>query len=523
MLKYKPMSAVILAICLLLSSAPAAVAAESAEPLFSLNEIISETATYLVNTLENTQAVGPGCEWALVGIARSGCTVQQNLYDEYYYALERGLIESQGVLQENKYTEYSRVILSLTALGEDPTDVGGYNLLKKLSDFDQVVRQGINGPIFALIAFDSGNYEIPACEGIQKQTTRELLLAYILSRQLSDGGFALGGVSGDPDITAMALQALSAYRERSEIATAIDRALAFLSASQTDSGGYESYGVNNAESPAQVICALTCLGIDPETDSRFVKEGGGLFSALLSFYREGGGFFHKSSDSEVSAMASEQGLCALVAYQRFLTGRNNFFNMQDVSTAGSTGSGTSGLPDKNPDVSASPILWAGKSFQDIIGHPDEAKVNDLACRGIVNGVSDIVFAPDRSVTRAEFAAIVVRALNLPLGKDLPFGDIADGSWYSDYVSAAFSYGIVTGKAETVFAPLDLISRQEAAVMLARAAALCGRTVTFSSDETRDLLAQFEDYTDSAMWSRAGLACLHQVYYLTAAGAFPSPA
>lgn len=130
------------------------------------------------------------------------------------------------MLHEKKYTEYSRVILGLTAAGYDPTDVAGYDLTMALGDFDKTIWQGINGPIFALIALDCGNYVIPRNPEAVTQATRDMYVDEILRRQLSDGGFSLlgGSVSAtaadeesDPDITAMALQALAKYRNRDDV------------------------------------------------------------------------------------------------------------------------------------------------------------------------------------------------------------------------------------------------------------------------------------------------------------------
>jgi len=64
-------------------------------------------------------------------------------------------------LHERRYTDYSRVILGLTAAGYDPRAFAGYDLTLPLADFDKTIWQGINGPVFALIALDSGNYSNP--------------------------------------------------------------------------------------------------------------------------------------------------------------------------------------------------------------------------------------------------------------------------------------------------------------------------------------------------------------------------
>ena len=87
--------------------------------------------------------------------------VPANYYDDYYARVEKYVKNCAGVLHERKYTEYSRVILALTAIGRDPSNVAGYNLLTPLGDFEKTIWQGLNGPIWALIALDSGSYDIP--------------------------------------------------------------------------------------------------------------------------------------------------------------------------------------------------------------------------------------------------------------------------------------------------------------------------------------------------------------------------
>ena len=178
--------------------------------------------------------------------------------------------EHGGVLHAKKYTEYSRVILAWTALGKDATDVGGFNLLVPLADFDQTVFQGINGPIFALLALDSGAYDIPENTAGTTQATRDGYVDYILNAELPGGGWSFAGGDAETDITAMALQALAKYRDRQDVADAVERGLTVLSQQQEENGGFVAYDSESSESIAQVIVALTELDVSL-TDSRFVN------------------------------------------------------------------------------------------------------------------------------------------------------------------------------------------------------------------------------------------------------------
>lgn len=266
-----------------------------------------------------------GSEWLVIALARSG----RDVPDSYYDSVVKAVQSAKGQLSDKKSTEYARTILALTAIGKDPTDVGGYDLLARLADMDDVTYQGINGAIFALLALDSGKYDVPAAAEGGTQVTRDGLVAYILAQQLSDGGWALSGTSADPDVTAMALQALAPYRTGDEtVDAAVDKGVQLLSDMQLSDGGYSSWGTLNSESCAQVLIALATLGIDPVSDSRFVKNGLTVLDALLA-YAVSGGFRH-TVDGEADAIATEQALCALTAYARLLDGKTALYDMTDV-------------------------------------------------------------------------------------------------------------------------------------------------------------------------------------------------
>ena len=269
-------------------------------------------------------------EWQILGLARSDANVKSNVYDEYVNNLLKILKENDGVLHKKKYTEYSRVILALTSLGYDVTNVGGYNLLKPLSDYDQTVWQGINGAAFALIAFDSHDYEIPKAEEGKTQNSREKLIDTMLGKELSGGGWALSGKKADPDMTAMVMQSLAPYyNSNAKVKSAIDRGLAKLSSMQMEDGSYATYGTKTSESCSQVVVALSALGINPNTDSRFTKNGISVLEALLAFQMPDGSFRHVMNGGS-DQMATEQAYYALTAYERFSNGKTSLYNMNDV-------------------------------------------------------------------------------------------------------------------------------------------------------------------------------------------------
>lgn len=275
-----------------------------------------------------------GGEWVALGLARSG-SISDTLAEQYAQAAYQ-YVKKKGssTISDSKSTENSRMILALTSIGKDPSDVAGYDLLEPLADLDYVKSQGINGPIFALIALDSHDYEIPKAVAGKTQTTREALIDAILAAQLSDGGWNVNGNGADADMTAMAIQALAPYySSNAKVKSAVDDALKRLSKMQEVNGGYTSWGTANAESVAQVIVALTSLGIDPASDGRFIKNGYSTLDALATFYNDKGGFKHSQSDMTASnGLATEQAYYALASWYRLKAGKTSLYDMSDVTT-----------------------------------------------------------------------------------------------------------------------------------------------------------------------------------------------
>ena len=292
---------------------------------------LEKTAGYLQAQIAAPGTGSVGGDWLIFGLARSGVKVPQKYFDAYYENVEAAVREKNGVLSDRKYTEYSRTVLALTAIGKNPVDVAGFDLLKPLADFEQVTKQGINGTIFALLAMDSGKYEIPENPDAAVQATRQMYVDELLARELPDGGWTLTGGEPDVDITAMTLQALAKYRDQADVTAAVERGLAVLSSLQEPDGGYVSWGSSNSESVAQVLVALTELGV-PLDDERFTKNGITVEDALLRFAQENGAFVHvRDGSGGDDEMATEQAFYALAAIHRAETGETTLYDMTDVS------------------------------------------------------------------------------------------------------------------------------------------------------------------------------------------------
>ena len=147
----------------------------------------------------------------------------------------------------------------------------------------------------------------------------------LVSKQFDDGGWALSGQYSDVDVTAMTVQALAPHIENSEaIAEAVDRAISFLSQKQLEDGGFQSYGTKNAESAAQVIITLTSLGVDPENDERFIKNGNSPFDGMMKFRLEDGSFCHEEG-KDSNGMATYQAFMAISSIIRFYRGQGPLY------------------------------------------------------------------------------------------------------------------------------------------------------------------------------------------------------
>ena len=268
-------------------------------------------------------------DWTALAMARAG------IADDYagYLARLQAYVERQyaenGGLHAVKATEYHRIALTAAALGGDPAAFGAkpdgtaIDLVAEGTynwQGDDLGGQGLNGWIFALLTMDAVGAEVPA----DARYSRQDMLDAIVSAQLPDGGFSLGGGAMNVDITAMALQALAPYREQYQ--EAIDAALSALSAAQLPSGGFESWGAQSSESCAQVILALTALNIDPTADERFQKNQRNVAEALMDFRLSDGGFAHEK-DGPLDAMACEQAMQALTAMELRQQGEGRFFDL----------------------------------------------------------------------------------------------------------------------------------------------------------------------------------------------------
>lgn len=280
-------------------------------------------------------------EWAVLGLARAKVPLSEAYIAAYYekvVAYVKANIGSDGILRKPDdkntpvITDNERIILALTAIGKDPANVGGKNLLTALQDKDimkvtDTSKTDINGLVMGLLALNSRNYT----------SDTSWLVQAVLEQQNKDGSWSASADTkpvGDVDMTAMALQALAPYYKdggNETVNTAVRKALNWLS------GKYQS-GYDSSESCAQVVIALSALNLDANTDARFTKTVEGKTLSVLGNllqYRvaENGGFKHQFADKAVNEMATEQALCAMAAYARFTEKANALYDMTDAACA----------------------------------------------------------------------------------------------------------------------------------------------------------------------------------------------
>ena len=316
----------------------------------SVDKAIKKIAEFI---LKNDTNPDSGSTWFVISMVRSGVEVPTSYKNTYYKNVVKYLVENDWEITKSKYSEYSKLIMGLTAVGKDAQNIAGHNMLAYLSDFTNVKRQGFNGTLWALLALNShDSYSIPKDSKAKEQTTEEGLINTILKAELSPGGWALYGSTPDADITGMAIQALSSYYgNRSDVTKAVDRAVEWLSSAQLKSGGYDTLGTETAESAAQIITALSAIGIDCGEDQRFIKKGKWPLTGLMQYYLSNGSFEHTKGGG-YNGLATAQAMYALVSYKRMQNGSSFTYHMSDISLKkGTLPKSLTSTSDKDTDES----------------------------------------------------------------------------------------------------------------------------------------------------------------------------
>lgn len=311
-----------------------------------IDTVLSKVRSYI---LSKDTKLDYSSIWNVIGLKRSGLYVPESYINLFYSNVIAYCESKDWQITRAKYSDYSKLILAVTAIGVDARDVMGHNLLAYLSDYENVSRQGNNGTIWALIALKSNPvYTIPEDSSAKQQNSEELMVQKIVEMQCADGGWTLMGDTGDSDMTGMAMQALASYYNKDGyeyVTAAIDKGLAWIEKNQLSSGGFGTMKTETSESVAQIITALCGVGIDCGEDARFIKNGKWPMTGLFQYYMPEGGFMHVAAGAGnngggaggiIDGMATEQGLYATVAYRRFLDGETFLYDMSDVAISAGT-------------------------------------------------------------------------------------------------------------------------------------------------------------------------------------------
>ena len=335
----------------------------------SVTAILNDTMAQLANTVTEPAFGTNAGEWTVFCLARGKYFQEDSKYFADYYDriveyvnTQAAKINMNGALDKSKSTDNARLIMALAAIGKDAASVGNWDLVEAYSanGINWIKKQGLNGPIWALIALDCGNYQT------SDPTIRQQCVDTILSQQHTDGGWSLMANTSYPsnvDITGMTLTALYSYRNQPAVAAACEQAIAWLSDAQLATGGFPYGEGETSESCAWAIVSLTTWGINPDTDPRFIKNGKSAVDNLLSYYvPEDKMFAHEGRES--NAMATDQATYAMIAYDRFLNGKPALYDYSDVTYENNTTvmgqpTATLGLPAQITDD-------AGKTFNAVI-------------------------------------------------------------------------------------------------------------------------------------------------------------
>lgn len=278
-----------------------------------------------------TDKAGTMSEWYIIALSQDGVRGM----DSYERAL-RGYISSNTI---HSATTREKLALALCAAGSSDSYIA--DILD-----DSIGANGIMSRIYGLHVLNNGY----TCGDY----TAESVADELLDLQYPDGGWALFGDYGDIDVTAMTIQALAPqYDERSDVEAAVDRGLDFLSRKQMDDGGYKGFGKPNPESSAQVLTALSALGIDCQEDSRFIKDGNTIIDSMVTYRLDDGSYCHEAGGG-FNETATIQAMYSFVAYKRLLDGKPSLYIMDNRRELLPNGSDT-------PNTTAPATTAAGAS------------------------------------------------------------------------------------------------------------------------------------------------------------------
>jgi hypothetical protein len=152
------------------------------------------------------------------------------------------------------------------------------------------------------------------------------------------------------------------------------------------------------------------------------------------------------------------------------------------------------------------LVWHPAEFQDVSQHWAREAVNDMASRMVVSGNAQGRYLPEQEVSRAEFAAMMIRALGLKAESGAAsYTDVNASDWYSAAVETAYAYHLMQGFADGTFRPMDQITREQAMVVIAKAMTLTRLKDKLPAQDSAAALRSYRDVTAVSSWALSGIA------------------
>lgn len=276
-------------------------------------------------------------EWDIYSLLRAGYEIPEEQLVQYYDSVVQ---EVKTWNQNVKPTDAGRVALALLAMGKDITNVEGVNIAQFIYNSPKLT-DGTNELCWALLALDAKDTQIPE----DATWTRDKIVAELLKWQNQDGGFPLfaEGNSG-VDTTAMVLQSLATYKNRTEVEEAIEKGLTYLSKSIQP-----KFDAGSSEANAQVLLTLSVLGKDAATEKGFSTKYDNVITALMEYFVDGQGFKHTKDSGKINQMATIQALQGLDAYDHFANKKENYWDLSQMGTSTKPDPVPQPEPEPNPE------------------------------------------------------------------------------------------------------------------------------------------------------------------------------
>ncbi|MGC5325046.1 S-layer homology domain-containing protein [Brevibacillus sp. SYSU BS000544] len=458
---------------------------QTSSPVFAVsandvNQAVTKTVTYN-HSQYSAKGLAALDDWALIGLALSGQQLDTAKWGGAS-SLRTELEKRAKQLDPRKTTDYARFVLTVIAAGFDPNNFAGMNFVQTIKKSqlangkfaDSTNGEGqtlINAHIWSIIALYSAGEQIPKAK---------LVKSWLVSKQLPDGGFNFmtGGKQSGVDMTAMGLLA---YRSlgMTKNEQPVSKAIAFLKRSQGADGGYSEGGVSNVESDANVISALIAYQEDP---LQWKKGTKGVVDHLFTFQKSDGSFSHTKAGLS-NKIATAQALLGLSDLQR----KNSYIHLLRQKA---------GVKKLASLQDLKQTYWAYK------------EISYLVQNGYLQGVTSTYMQPDTAVTRAQFAALLLRAIGEePQAKAQGiFRDVAVTDWTAPIVEKASQLGLIQGS-KGYFNPHKPITHEEMAVIVSRVSNKYGWTKTATG------ATPYVPYNQVSSWAITSVKDLHKRKFL----------